>query len=377
MSNYKVVSSDNDIYEPPELWTTRVEPRFRERCPRIVDVEGGQAWMVDGRLAQAIVQGTQPGVRFEDPDKLKAVEYFDSVLPGGYIPEEAVKDMDIDGVDVGIVYPTVGLSLYYCVPDSELLTALCSAYNDFAAEFCSANPKRLKGITMLNVDDVQVGVKELERSARLGFAGAMITIYPEERRYSSPEYEPLWATAQDLGMPLGLHLDTNRPAPGQPFGFDVNELMHPLTQINVDHYVRVSLTDMIFSGIFERYPKLQVGSVEMELSWVPHFLDRMDDSYEYRQFGPYRREHRFKDDTMVPSDFFHRNVFVGFQEDALGLRLRDIIGVDNLQWGNDYPHTESTFPKSREILEKILVDCTEEEKAKIAGGNAARVYHLD
>ena len=79
---------------------------------------------------------------------------------------------------------------------------------------------------------------------------------------------------------------------------------------------------------------------------------------------------------MLPSDFFRRNVFLGFQEDSLGIRLRDLIGVDNIQWGSDYPHTESTFPRSREILEDILVDCTEEEKAKIAGGNAARVYNI-
>ena len=80
---------------------------------------------------------------------------------------------------------------------------------------------------------------------------------------------------------------------------------------------------------------------------------------------------------MLPSDYFHRNVFVGFQEDALGIRLRDIIGVDNLLWGSDYPHQESTFPRSRQILEEILVDCTDEEKSKIAGGNAARIYHFN
>ncbi len=88
-----------------------------------------------------------------------------------------------------------------------------------------------------------------------------------------------------------------------------------------------------------------------------------------------RQSYQYKDD-MLPSDYFRRNVFLGFQEDALGLRLRDIIGVETLQWGSDYPHQESTFPRSREILEEILADCTEEEKAKIAGGNAARVYQL-
>ena len=79
---------------------------------------------------------------------------------------------------------------------------------------------------------------------------------------------------------------------------------------------------------------------------------------------------------MLPSDYFHRNVFLGFQEDALAIKLRDIIGVDQLLWGSDYPHTESTFPRSRQILEEILADCTDEERAKIAGGNAARVYKI-
>jgi predicted TIM-barrel fold metal-dependent hydrolase len=80
---------------------------------------------------------------------------------------------------------------------------------------------------------------------------------------------------------------------------------------------------------------------------------------------------------MLPSDYFHRNVFMGFQEDALGIQMRDIIGVDNLQWGSDYPHQESTFPRSMQIIDEILADCTEEEKAKIVGGNAARIYQLD
>jgi predicted TIM-barrel fold metal-dependent hydrolase len=130
---------------------------------------------------------------------------------------------------------------------------------------------------------------------------------------------------------------------------------------------------MVFSGVFERHPKLQIGSVEMELSWIPHFLDRIDYTYTQRvQEGRYR----FKE-AMLPSDYIHRNVFYGFQEDSLGIKLRDIIGVDNLLWGSDYPHVESTFPRTQQILEEILAECTEEEKAKIASGNAARIYHLD
>ena len=135
---------------------------------------------------------------------------FENVRPGGYIPEEHVKDMDIDGIDMSIIYPSLGLMLYRVV-DSELLTAIFKAYNDWMADFCSASPKRLKGIAMLNIDNVRVGVKELERCANMGFVGAMITDIPtESRRYFLPEYDVLWAAAQDLEMPLSLHGATNR-----------------------------------------------------------------------------------------------------------------------------------------------------------------------
>ena len=258
------------------------------------------------------------------------------------------------------------------VPDSELVTAMFGTYNDWVAEFCGSFPDRLKGIALLNVDQVEVGVKELERCAEMGLAGAMIPVSPPEgARYDSPMYDLLWAAAQDLEMPLNLHIGTPRPARGQ--GFPEVDTMTPSFNSNQDHWVRMSLGDIIFGGVFERYPKLQMGAVEFELSWTTYFLDRIDYTYTQRA----RREgwYRFKED-MIPSDYFHRNVFVSFQEDARGIRDRHDIGVDNLMWGSDYPHQESTFPRSRQILEEILGDCTDEERAKIAGGNAARVYNL-
>ena len=280
--------------------------------------------------------------------------------------------MDIDGVDEGIIYPTVGLFLY-ALPDGQMLTSTFRTYNDWIAEYCAAFPKRLKGIGMLNLDVVEEGVKELERCAAMGLSGAMITVYPpEDRPYASSEYEPLWATAQDLGMPLSLHLGTVRPSPSQ--SFESVEKLGPARLTNVDYWVRMSLAHMIFGGVFERYPRLQVASIEMELSWVPHFLDRLD--YNYTQRPPTGDWYTFKEEGVLPSDYFHRNVYLGFQEDSLGVRDRHIIGVDSLMWGSDYPHIESTFPRSRQILEEILADCTEEEKAKIAGGNAARLYSL-
>ena len=373
MSVYRIISSDNHVMEPTDLWTSRIDSKFKGREPHVVRMDdGADRWFTDGIKGQFGAAGSQAGVRFEEPESLNMVGTSEQNVLGGYIPEEHIKDLDIDGVDVSIVYPTVGLQLYCTVPDSELLSATFRAYNDWLAEFCAPFPDRLKGIAMVNVDEVQDGISELQRAAKMGLAGAMITIYPpEDKPYDSPIYEPLWAAAQDLDMPLSLHITTNRPGPGQQYSdFDAVKASF---LCNTDHWVRISLADMIYSGVFERYPKLMVGSVEQELSWIPHFLDRLDYNYTQRAIGD--TSYRFKGDAL-PSDFFHSNVFLGFQEDALGIRDRDIIGVDQLLWGADYPHPESTFPRSQQIIEEILVGCTEEEKVKIVGSNAARIYRL-
>ena len=135
--------------EPPDLWTNRVEREFGDRAPRIVRKENGaDFWYCDGRLVMPVASGAQVGRRFEEPEKISVDDVQENVRPGGYIPEEYVKDMGVDGVDVGMLYPTVGL-LLFSVPDSLLVSAAFSAYNDWLAEFCKPFPKQLKGIAMV------------------------------------------------------------------------------------------------------------------------------------------------------------------------------------------------------------------------------------
>ena len=376
MANYRVISSDSHVIEPPDLWTSRLEPKYRDRAPHIVREGVDDWWYCDEQKLCNLIVGTQAGLRFEAGGNMVPKDaYWENVPPGGYIPEEQVKDMEADGVDSGIIYPSVGLALYRNVPDSELLSAIFGSYNDWLAEFCKPFPNRLKGVAMINVDDVGSAIKELQRCANMGLGTAMISVAPPwERGYYLPDYEPLWAAAQDLDMPLSLHLATNRPGSAEGIAGDVSTAHIFLAFVaNADHWVRMCLFHLIFRGVFERFPKLRVGAVETELGWVPHFLNQLD--YAYTQRPRRTNWFDFKNDVL-PSEFFHRNVFLSFQEDSLGIRLRDIIGVDNLQWGSDYPHVEGTFPRSRQILEEILAECTEEEKAKIAGGNAERVYHF-
>ena len=171
-------------------------------------------------------------------------------------------------------------------------------------------------------------------------------------------------------MPRSLHGATRRQ--GKIRGGGPGMLRDASRRATKAFYPALSMCEMIFSSVFERHPGLTLAIVEFELAWAPNVLTSMDYTYCERHGEAL---YRFRD-GMRPSDFFRRNVVVRFQEDAIGIRLRDVIGVDNMMWGSDYPHSESTFPRSRKILAEIL-EGVPDEQAKIAGGNTGRVYKFD
>ncbi len=367
-----VISSDGHVYEPPDLWTGRLDKPLRDQAPTLVHEDDGDWWYCQGqRLRSSPASASQPGKRFLRPEELSRVDRFDNVRRGAFMPGERLSDMDLDGISGDVLYPTVGLALYLGVEDHRLLAALFSTYNDWLAAYCHASPSRLKGIGMIGVDEVEEAVTELKRIAKIGLAGVLIPVFPPiGRSYDRVEYEPLWAAAQDLGLPISLHIGTNRLDP----------LAAPLITknagffSNVDFWVRSSLAAMIFAGVFERYPGLRVGSVEHEIGWAPHFVERMD--YTYTQRVPSLSPLRFRNGKL-PSEFFRENVFCSFQDDPLGVRDRHLIGLDGLTWGWDYPHAEATFPRSQQVLATIFRDVPDDETALMVAGNTARLYHFE
>ncbi len=371
MGAYRIISSDSHVFEPADLWTRRVEARFRDRAPHWVREGEYDQLIVDGQKVGAIGLISQAGTRFEAPEEITFQGQLAGVRPGGWDPDAHVKDMDLDGIDGGVLYPSNGLFLFK-VSDLELRSVIFRAYNDWLAEFCQTHPQRLKGIAMLNVHCLPEAVDELQRCAKLGLAGAMISVFPgPDCLYDRPQYDTLWAAAQDLALPISLHTATQSPTPAV-YGTDTTAQTATF-RANIDYWVRHSLADIIYSGVFDRFPHLKVGAIEFELAWVPYFLRMLDYVYVERQQQAFYRYQ----DGRLPSDVFRSNVFLSFQEDDLGIQLRDHIGVETLMWGSDYPHAESTFPKSQDILTQIFKGVPEDEQAKIAGENAARLYQFN
>lgn len=370
----KIISSDSHVVEPPSLWEQRMDvKRWGDRIPHIVNKGFYDQWFVDNQPIGTIGGASTAGMRFTKPEEIKLEGNFDDVLLGGYDPDAHVKDLDLDGIYADYLYSSVATNMY-AIEDPNLLRAIFVAYNDWLAEFCKTNPLRLKGIAhILLDDDRKAGLDELDRAATIGLAGAMIPIFPRQDLYYEEEfYDPLWEKAQALDMPLSLHIGTRRP--GSRNMSDQGQVTQgPADRSTSDYWVRLSLGHIIFSGVLERYPNLKIVNVEQDLGWIPYFMDRMDTTYKDR---PFQISYSFKNGAL-PSDFMKTNVYHSFQEDALGIQLRDYIGIDKLVWGSDYPHTESTFPESQRIISEILDGVPEEERIMILGSNCANLYGID
>jgi predicted TIM-barrel fold metal-dependent hydrolase len=230
------------------------------------------------------------------------------------------------------------------------------------------------------MDDVAEAVAELQRIAKLGLRGGLIWgVPPEERRYDQPEWDPLWAAAQDLGLPLSLHILTGARGMGvsRSVMWDYPFLPHALER---------TIGDLIFGGVLQRYPRLRLVSAENDVGWIGHFLQRMDHSYEkYRYLEEARVEGQEQfaaygtgRDTIPepPSFYFRRQIWATFQEDPIGVRTRDAIGVSNLMWASDFPHSDSTWPHSRDVVARDFAGVPDEERRAITRGNCAKLYAL-
>src|SRR6202035_111622 len=303
-----ILSSDSHVFEPPDLWQTRIDAAFRDRAPRIERIDGADQIVVEAdQILSGIGLISNAGARFQAPETISAQGRFEDVQRGGYDPAQHLKDMALDGVAGEVLYPSQGL-FYFKVADTALMSAIFRAYNDWLAEFCRTDPARLQGIAMIKLDDVQDGIRELERAARLGLSGAMITEYPlEHQRYDQPEYEPFWAAAAALGLPLSLHTATRRQ--GKIRGAGAVTLRDASSRATKAFHPALSMCDLIFSGVFERHLRLTLAIVEFELAWAP---------------GPLWPVLAKAGDGMLPSDFFRRTIVLSFQEDAIGIRVRDV-----------------------------------------------------
>ena len=377
MAEYKLISADSHIVEPPDMYTGRIEPKFRDRAPKMErrKTPTGReydAWVLDGMQVGTLGAVMQAGQRFEDPSQIDFLGVWEDVRKGGYDAHAMIRENEEDGVWGSCLQPSQGL-FWYRIPDSELLTEICRVYNDWIADFCKPYPERLKGIGDAQCRRCQRGLPGARAVQEIG---ARRGLHPglaiaRQDRIAIRSTTACGGPRRISRSPLLLHIATPRDGvPGNEFTMNVAE-MTGAGRSTTDYWVRYSLSSMVFAGVFDRYPRLKVGSVEHETAWIPHWLQQMD--FTYRERPVFTKGWKSRE-GMLPSDYWKRNMFVEFMEDELGVQMRDKIGVETMLWGSDFPHAELTWPKSQDFLGRIFEGVPEEDRRAITSDNAAKMF---
>ena len=358
---YNVISADSHVTEPADLWLNYIEARYRDRAPRVVRQERGDVYIVEDKMLASA--GGLHGARFKVGEH-QIEGWWEDVPSSGWVVEERLKEMALDHVDAEVLYPTIAMRIYG-VEDVDFLEACIRAYNSWLADHVNERPDKLKGLAVIGIENIENAVDELRRARKLGLVGALIPVFPDGTQpYQDPVYEPFWATAAELEMPISLHLATERRPKSDYRSPGIRTLMHQLVQ--------PVLVDMIYAGVFDRHPNLQVISAENDAGWAGNIIERMD--YVY---GKARARNVFNKEAYnkrLPSEYLRANVSYSFQRDHCAMLLRHYIGVDRLLWGSDFPHGDATWPDSQQIIAEHAQGMPDEERHMIFCANAARMY---
>ena len=362
---YGLVSADSHVTEPPDCYHRFIDPQFRDRAPHIThDDQRGDLYIIPGMDTMSVPMGLVAAAGEESHQMSFNGRDFEDWHRSGWDPAHRLADQDRDGVVAEILFATVGMPLAGH-EDLDYRRACMEAYNRWLQEYCSHAPQRLFGAGQAAVKNGADGVEEIRRIHEQGFKAVMMSGMPGEADYDDPQYDQLWATAVELDLPLCFHILTNK-AYGSHRGPKINGLL------NVIRSCQDILGMLIYSGVFDRHPDLEVVCVEADAGWVPHYAYRMDHIY---------KRHRFWNKTTelqrLPSEYLFENVWLTFQDDWTAIKLRDQLNVERIMWANDFPHSDSTWPLSQELLAEHTADLDGAERRRILRDNCVELFGLD
>jgi len=329
-------SGDSHVSEPPDLWEREMPARFRDRALKFPRVQLGR-----GNHAR----------------------------PGGWDPRERLKDLAADGISAEVLYPTQAKGIFeqfFQEPfDLELAKASDRVYNDWMIEFCSEAPERLWGQAFIGLWDIDYAIQEMERAKLHGLKGVATWIAPpDDLPWTGDHYERFWSAAEEMGMPIGWHINTG-------FGAYVTRRQESrfesLTRQAYGHKVVAmqATADMILSGVFERHPRLKVVLAEFECGWIPFFLEDLD-----RKFGRGRELGLSK----LPSEYFTGSIYSTMMQDAVGGYLLHRWGAHNFVYANDYPHAGGIWPHTDDTVALIFKVLPAETRRSVLADNLSRIY---
>lgn len=374
---YRIISADSHTLEPPDMWARYLPKEFRDRAPRVVkDPEGGDAWEFQrGAPPMPIGLVATGGKTYE---QFRWYGYgYDTINPGAFDGKERLREQDADGIDAEVVFPSQRTMIFFMAHEDDAFhEAGIEAYNTWIIEeFCAADPERLLPPAQIPNLGVERAADEVRRARQRGFRGVILSAWPSGGAAPSREDDPFWATAEEEGAPVHIHGGISQIAKREAGGARaaaryVGGLPDLATMGGAIAQFSGTIAALIYSGLFDRFPRLTVVGVEVGAAWVPALLEHMDDHYW--------RNRTWTNTTLelLPSEYFHRNFKVTFIREPFAVRSRHEIGVRNMMWSTDYPHHRADWPYSRRVIEEMFLGVPEAEKHAILCGNAAGLYGL-
>jgi predicted TIM-barrel fold metal-dependent hydrolase len=377
--DYVAVSADAHLETPPDLWAARLPQDLRDRGPRVVRLsDGGDGWALgDGEPLPLGLQVTG-GQRY-DQFVARGRTYTED-LPGTGGAAQRLAEQDLDGVDAEVLFSSVIATSLHRMEDPELIRQSVRAYNDWLSEYCAEAPERLFGIALIPTSGIADAVAELERlEGRTGIRGVQLLRFPAGGQYATVGDEPFWAGAEAQGRTIVAHHNFGgeeggrfTPSPGTQEekaltiegGADLASFAWLLTcDLPVPTLPILTIEQLFLGGVLDVHPGLRFHFAETGIGWLPYWLEQMDDRY-----ARHRRWSKV-DLPRLPTQYVRDHFTFSFQEDHAGVALRHAIGVDNICWANDFPHSVSDWPFSRETRARQFQGLPDDERRRIEALN--------
>lgn len=373
--DYPIVDADAHVNEPPDLWQTRVPAKLRDRAPRVERGERGDVWLFDGGKEKwPVGLTTVAGLSYFDYKPFGFT--YDGIRPGSFDPKARLADMDADGIHAALLYPSVtlkGAKIYS--QERDLQVACVRAYNEWLLEFCAGGRGRLFGNAIIPTTGLDDAIAELEWAMDRGHKGAVISAFPSGSLEVKPEDDRFFGLAEEAGFPIAVHIGSFVPEGMRKKGAGWTGLsfVGSAALTKAGGQTLPAVCEILFSGIFERFPDLKIVLVEANIGWIPTLLEQSDDMFlRYRWYtGAHEQMKR------VPSEVFHRNFWATFMVDTVGMDLLHRMNVGHLMWSTDYPHSGSDFPNSRVTLERVFRGVPSDMVRRMLRDNCVELYDLD
>jgi len=368
-NGFKVLDTDSHQMEPPNIWTDYIDTQYRDKAPRVGDIGGGKQGMLVEDEAVTKQTGSYPMDSKEfHAASVKAMKRFKTTRDSGFSAEARIDDMDKEGVDAQVLYPTVGGQILgKPFKDTELLAAVCRAYNDWSLEYCGIAPDRLCMAAMLPIQDPVLAIEEAQRTAQKGASCFYVRPNPVQGRNLYHEsYESLWTALEELNRPVCIH-DS-----GSPYWPSFGERMDTHTSGHIIAHpfeAMVAMMSLIWYGVIENHPNLKIVHVEADAGWLPYWLQRMEQHWGFSG----NAEHPAL--KKRPTEYFKSNFIVACRGDEMTLpSVCQLVGDDYISFNTDYPHPDGTWPQGMANLEEQPLP--EASIRKIFWDNAAPLFGL-